>query len=165
MQLRKKRKKEPLNIVPMLDAVFIFIFFLLTTIQFVDMRSIKTSLPMVQTVEQEKLKKEPLNLTLKVKANSIDILIGLNGRLHQRIEKSNGFYKFDDLYRAVYELKKKNPKEDSVVLKPDLKVKYREIISIIDNVKVIKDKKDYLKDKKGLNITGMFQKVSFDTGG
>ena len=51
---RKLKKPEKLNLVPILDSVFIFIFFLLMSAQFVDVFEIGSSLPMTKEAKDQK---------------------------------------------------------------------------------------------------------------
>ena len=66
-KIRREDKLEKLNLVPIMDAVFIFIFFLLFSAQFIKLFEIETEAPIVNEVPSNKpLEKEPLNLKLKV---------------------------------------------------------------------------------------------------
>jgi len=73
----KMKKPEKLNLVPILDSVFIFIFFLLMSAQFVDVYEIGSSVPMMKEAKNEKQEKDPLNLTLEVSKTQIVVKTGL----------------------------------------------------------------------------------------
>ena len=76
---RKRMNKIPkLNLIPILDAVFIFIFFLLMSAQFVDIYEIGTDAPAVAEIEEEKDKTPPLNLTLVITHNRLTLKKGLH---------------------------------------------------------------------------------------
>ena len=74
---RKIKKPEKLNLVPILDSVFIFIFFLLMSAQFVDVYEIGSSVPMTKEAKVDRDDKDPLNLTLEVNKSQIIIKTGL----------------------------------------------------------------------------------------
>ena len=59
---RKKKKVERLNLIPILDAVFIFIFFLLMSAQFLEIYQVGSDLPIATDAPPPK-DKDPLNLT------------------------------------------------------------------------------------------------------
>src|SRR6476620_10357704 len=73
----KIKKPEKLNLVPILDSVFIFIFFLLMSAQFVDVYEIGSSLPMTKDAPAEKNDKDPLNLTLEITKEQVVVKTGL----------------------------------------------------------------------------------------
>ena len=56
---KKKDKKVKPNLIPILDAVFIFIFFLLISAQFIDVYEINSDAPAVVTVDRKIDKKKP----------------------------------------------------------------------------------------------------------
>ena len=67
----KRRRREnsdtqqgKINLVPMLDSIFNFIFFLLITSSFVTIFEIKSPVPLVSSSPPPKINKNPLNLTI-----------------------------------------------------------------------------------------------------
>ena len=56
---RTKKKKQGLNLIPILDAIFILIFFLLMSAQFVKIYEIGSDVPIVSDQEPPKDKKKP----------------------------------------------------------------------------------------------------------
>ena len=68
MRVRTKKKVPKLNLIPILDAVFIFIFFLLMSAQFVEIYEIGSDAPTVKNVTKNN-KEDPLNLTVDVFKN------------------------------------------------------------------------------------------------
>ncbi len=131
---RKKMAVPKLNLVPIMDSVFIFIFFLLLSAQFVDIHEIQGDAPVVATYEDSKHKKEPLNLVLEIANDTIDIKIGLDGRSYKKIP-------FDDrlsqLHTVLTELKAKNIDEDSVILKPAKALPYGKLVAIMDSIRTV----------------------------
>lgn len=139
-QRRKKKTIERLNLIPILDSVFIFIFFLLMSAQFIEIYEIPTKAPVVQQVSEEKLKKEPLNLRILIKKNKFIITRGMNNR-KVLVENKNGEkYQYEKLIKKLRQLKEEYPKEVTAQLIPSDNVEYSDIIDIVDKVKFL-DKK------------------------
>ena len=148
---RQVEKLERLNIVQIMDAVFIFIFFLLFSAQFIKLFEIETEAPVVSEVpEYVELEKDPLNLILKVYSNKIELLKGID----RIIDKT--FYKKDVNYlillkQELLKLRLSHPDDDYVIISPQPQIKYNEIIKIIDAAQTLPDKKIYkvkTKDKE-----------------
>lgn len=146
----KIKKPEKLNLVPILDSVFIFIFFLLMSAQFVDVYEIGSSVPMTQEATEKKDDKDPLNLTLMISKEQIVVKTGL------RKPVSRAFASTQDIEMKDYltELKKQNPKENTIILKSDPKVPFQRLVAIIDYTQLTKDSKEKL-----------FEQVVFDNSG
>jgi biopolymer transport protein ExbD len=147
----KIKKPEKLNLVPILDSVFIFIFFLLMSAQFVDVFEIGSSLPMTKEAKQEKEDdKDPLNLTLEISKTQIVVKTGL------RTPRSRTFASEQkkEMVEYLTELKKLNPKENTMILKADPKVSFQNLVTVIDSTQNPTDKKDLL-----------FPQIVFDNNG
>jgi biopolymer transport protein ExbD len=147
---RKLKKIEKLNLVPILDAVFIFIFFLLMSAQFVDVYEIGSSLPMTKESTEKKDDKDPLNLTLEITKESVIVKTGLK----EKRSRSFASTQKDELKAYLTELKRQNPKENTMILKTDPKVPFQNLVSVIDNTQTPKDSKDKL-----------FEQIVFDNSG
>ncbi|MGE3611318.1 MAG: ExbD/TolR family protein [Bacteriovoracaceae bacterium] len=147
---RKLKKPEKLNLVPILDSVFIFIFFLLMSAQFVDVYEIGSSLPMTKEVKDQKEEKDPLNLILEIKKEEITVKTGL------RNPKSRTFASTKTLEIKEYlkELKKSHPKENTMILKADPKISFQNLVTVIDSTQMPKDSKEKL-----------FEQIVFDNSG
>lgn len=146
----KIKKPEKLNLVPILDSVFIFIFFLLMSAQFVDVYEIGSSVPMTKEAKEEKQEKDPLNLTLEISKEQIVVKTGL------RNPRSRTFASEQKTEMKDYlaELKRQNPKENTMILKTDPKVSFQTLITVIDSTKESKEAKDML-----------FPQIVFDNNG
>ncbi len=144
------KKPEKLNLVPILDSVFIFIFFLLMSAQFVEVYEIGSSLPMVKNVEEEKKQKDPLNLTVEVSNQKIIVKTGL--KTPKSLEfKSN---QLDEVRSHLSKLKGMNPEENTIILKVDSSISFQKLISFIDVTQ--KDKSGKIK---------LFEKIVFQNEG
>ena len=127
MHRRKLKKPPTLNLIPILDAIFIFIFFLLMSAQFLDIFEIGSDAPISASSEKHP-DKDPLNLTLVLKEDSIIVKTGLNGDIKKKISFKN----LNELNELLIEIKKNYPKESSVILKPSKNFKYHKIVNVID---------------------------------
>lgn len=128
IQRRRVKKMPKLNLIPILDAIFIFIFFLLMSAQFIDIYEIGSDAPITTSVEQPKPDKEPLNLTLEIRKDKIIVKTGLDGNVYKSINETE----LNKLNDVLIELKNQNPKENSAILKPLSTYEYHKIVKIID---------------------------------
>lgn len=161
--MRRKLKKPPkLNLIPILDAIFIFIFFLLMSAQFIDIYEIGSDAPITSTTSPE-MKKEPLNLTLVLSGNSITVKTGMN----ENVYKTYKFSELDKMNNDLIELKKKHPKEESAILKPTHNFKYEKIVKVIDKTREIAKPNVYITaiDNKNRKYPTkkLFEKIIFET--
>ena len=124
----KMKKPEKLNLVPILDSVFIFIFFLLMSAQFVEVYEIGSSLPMMKESKNEEKEKDPLNLTIEVTKSEIVIKTGL------RSQRSRTFASLqrEEIRTYLQELKRQYPKEQTMILRADPKISFQNLITVID---------------------------------
>ncbi len=146
----KIKKPEKLNLVPILDSVFIFIFFLLMSAQFVDVYEIGSSVPMMKEAKNEKQEKDPLNLTLEVSKTQIVVKTGL------RSPRSRTFASEQkkEIRDYLTELKRQHPKENTMILKADPKISFQNLVTVIDSTQKEKGSKDEL-----------FSQIVFDNNG
>lgn len=146
----KIKKPEKLNLVPILDSVFIFIFFLLMSAQFVDVYEIGSSVPMTRVAKDENQEKDPLNLTLEVTKTQIVVKTGL------RTPRSRTFASEQkkEMKEYLIELKRQHPKENTMILKADPRISFQNLVTVIDSTQVSKESKDKL-----------FEQIVFDNNG
>ena len=158
MNLGKRRKNEKLNLIPILDSVFIFIFFLLMSAQFLDLYEIGSDVPIVKSLPSSSSDDKALNLTLEIFQDSVIIKKGLDGRRVGKVVKESGKYNVEKLKQILMMIKRDHRTEKQVILKPERKVSYTEIVQIMDAVRayhpVSQDKEERL-----------FNKIVFDTIG
>lgn len=156
---RKSKKVEKLNLIPILDAIFIFIFFLLMSAQFIDIYQVGSDAPVTSTLTQEQEdKKKPLNLSLVITKNYILVKGGMDSRVIKKIGMTNGDYEINELKETLMSLKEKHPKESTVIFKPSSNVKYEKIVALMDTVKEFHKKVGNRVAKKDL-----FKKIVFET--
>ena len=152
---RTPKKIERLNLIPILDAIFIFIFFLLMSAQFLDVYEIGSDAPAMKMVKEDS-KKKPLNLKLKIYNSKILITTGPEDSLYKKIKTNGEKFDYSILNKILAEIKKKNMKETSIILKPQKNVNYKTVVQIIDQVRYEKN------SKLGFTQTKMFDQVMFE---
>lgn len=159
---RKKKKHQKLNLIPILDAIFIFIFFLLMSAQFIDIYEIGSDAPITSTTS-EKTKEKPLNLTLVLDKDNITVKTGLDEKIHKTIKADN----LAELNNVLIQLKKQYPKETSAILKPNKNFKYKKIVSVIDYTRQIAKPNVYItaydEQNRKYATKVLFEKIIFDT--
>lgn len=146
----KMKKPEKLNLVPILDSVFIFIFFLLMSAQFVDVYEIGSSVPMTKESKDERPEKDPLNLTVEVQKDEIIVKTGLRNSRSKTFPASAE----TEIKDYLTELKRRHPKENTMILKADPKISFQRLVTVIDTTQTAKDKKEKL-----------FEQIVFDNSG
>jgi biopolymer transport protein ExbD len=146
----KMKKPEKLNLVPILDSVFIFIFFLLMSAQFVDVYEIGSSLPMTKEAKDDKIEKDPLNLTIEVGKEQIVVKTGL------KTTKTKSFPAdgLKEIKEYLTDLKRRHPKENTMILKADPKISFQRLVTVIDTTQIAANKNEKL-----------FEQIVFDNGG
>ena len=155
------------NIVPILDAVFIFIFFLLMSAEFIKYYVINSDAPAIKMVDSLGSSEErPLNLALEIKPRGIIIKTNPEGQVSEILSLKNGDYDWEKLLEIMVELKKKHIEENSVILRPHNRLSYKKVIKFIDVVRELpKDQKPLVaKNKRGATVEAdiLFDRVIFE---
>ncbi len=164
----RRKRKEPvkrLNLIPILDAVFIFIFFLLMSANFIKIYEVQSDVPIVSTTPP-KSKKKPLALTLKVTGSGLNLYTGVPSRMVKKIKKTQeGEYNLEALHDFMVNIKKANAKERSLILEPIVDVDYEALVKIMDTIRMYRntDDKVWYKDKAGVDIQAkhLFDQIVF----
>jgi biopolymer transport protein ExbD len=134
---RKTPKITRLNLIPILDAIFIFIFFLLMSAQFLDIYEIHANTPATkQITEKEEQEKKPLNLKVLISSEELILKTGLNSITVATFD--NNKEGLAGLTAKLVELKASHPNEKTAIIVPNNTVKYKKIIPVIDHVKLNK---------------------------
>jgi biopolymer transport protein ExbD len=127
---RRLKRPERLNLVPILDSVFIFIFFLLMSAQFVEVYEIGSSVPMTQEVPEHS-EKDPLNLTLHISNDQVVMKYGSKNPVSKTFLMSEK----EKLREEILALKARFPEENTVILKSEPKVNFQAVVNVIDNTR------------------------------
>lgn len=141
------------NLIPILDAVFIFIFFLLMSASFLQIFEINSDVPMVSSAPPPK--RPPLAFTIKVFSSRVTFYRGVPSRAVTSFSKNaEGEYPYEEIRNYMLNLKKKYPKERTMILEPIVDVNYEVIVKLMDSVRLLKKTDDsiYYKDKDGLDV-------------
>lgn len=164
----RKRKKpdEKLNLVPIMDSVFIFIFFLLMSASFLKIYEIGSDVPIVSDAEPPKDKKEPLALTMNIQTNEITLSTGVPSRPYKKFQReAGGEFNYEDIHATLIDLKKKHLDEDSIIFEPNGDLTYEEIVKIMDAVRMLDrtDEAIFKTNKDGIDekVKDLFNKIIF----
>lgn len=162
---RKPKKMEKLNVIPILDAVFIFIFFLLMSAQFLKIYEIGSDAPAVTTINDKKDKRPPLNLILDITKSAIDVKTGLDEVLFKSIPAKSGEHDIDALKTALVEIKRSHIDETSIIFRPKSKVPYKNLVKIMDAVRNLETGNVTGKNLKGklVETQTLFDQIIFET--
>ncbi len=163
---KRKKPEEKLNLVPIMDSVFIFIFFLLMSASFLKIYEIGSDVPIVSEEEPPKDKKDPLALTLKLDLNELTLLKGIPSEVIQTFQRqADGSFNYEELHAALMDQKKQNLDEDSIIFEPVGDLTYEEIVNIMDAVRMINKTDDaiFKKNKDGIDekVKQLFDKIIF----
>ena len=161
----KKGGEDKINLVPILDAVFILIFFLLLSSQFMSIYEINSDVPLVSSNEPPP-KKKPLALTVEIRENALWVFSGVPSRVETQIPKDEeGEYDLVALHDYMVEKKKKHTDERSIIIEPVIDVEYEKIVLIMDAVRMLRptDETFFLKNKEGIEeeVEVLFDKIMF----
>jgi biopolymer transport protein ExbD len=163
---KRKRPEEKLNLVPIMDSVFIFIFFLLMSASFLKIYEIGSPIPIISDKEPPKPDKDPLALAMTLETNEIILLKGIPQREIQRFKRlPDGTFDYEAIHTALIEIKKSNKDEDSIIFEPIGDLTYEEIVEVMDAVRMMKKTDDsiFRPNKEGIDepVKNLFDKIIF----
>ena len=145
---RKRRESAKINLTSYMDAIFIFIFFLLMSSNFIKVFEINSPIPVISNEETTTVK-DQLALTVKIGANAIDISSGTPATHLKKIGKVGTGYDLKTLQAVLVQLKEQHPTENTVTLLPEVDLAYEELVKIMDAVRM-KEEVDRTKLKKSM---------------
>ena len=163
---KRKRPEEKLNLVPIMDSVFIFIFFLLMSASFLKIYEIGSPIPIISEKEPPKQDKEPLALAMTLETNEIILLKGVPQREIQRFKRlPDGTFDYEAIHTTLIDIKKQNVDEDSIIFEPIGDLTYEEIVKVMDAVRMLKKTDDSIMkpNKEGIDepLKSLFDKIIF----
>lgn len=141
------------NLIPILDAVFIFIFFLLLSANFLKVYEINSNVPTISS-EPPPNDQKPLNLGLKIYDNKINIYTGVPWQLLKTINKnSNDKFDLNLLHDYLIAVKKQNLNERTITFEPVDSIEYETLVEIMDAARAFKttDPSFYKTTKDGMD--------------
>ena len=166
-----KRKKKVLsgkpNLTPLLDAIFIFIFFLLFSSDLKQIFEIPIDIPIISESDNKKTDEEPLGLTLQLKKSSLTLLSGAPLKTIKDIKnKEDNTYDLEELHRTLIAIKKENKREKTIIIDPLFNLEYENLIKVLDNIRYFRntDESVYINDKENgeIKIKELFNKIIFE---
>ena len=163
---RKSRSNTSrLNLVPILDAVFIFIFFLLMSASFLNLFEISSDVPIISSTPP-KTNDKPLALTVIIQNQRIDIATGVPSRVRASFERDEeGKYDLEALRQYLLNLKKDNVRENTAIFEPRINLDYSTLVEIMDAVRLLRptDEDIFYKDKDGVDrkAESLFDNIVF----
>jgi biopolymer transport protein ExbD len=164
---RKRKKPDAkLNLIPIMDSIFIFIFFLLMSATFLKINEVGSDVPIISDSEPPKDEKDPLALTLVIETNEIILSKGVPSRPIQKFQRqADGLFNYDELHTVLLGIKKSHVKENSIILEPVGDLTYDEIVKIMDAVRKMNktDEAIYMPNKDGVDekLKELFSKIVF----
>ena len=160
---RVKKKVQKPNLIPILDAVFIFIFFLLMSANFVKIFEIPSNVPIVS--DSPPPKKPPFTLTLIIDDNSMILRQGVTAKIVGSFRKDRkGDYDIASLRNKLIRIKKRYKNEKTIIFEPKVNIAYEDLIEIMDAVRMLKRTDETLfKKVKGVDtkIRELFSNIVF----
>ena len=166
-----KRKKKVIpgkpNLTPLLDAIFIFIFFLLFSSDLKQIFEIPIDVPIISESDNKDSEDEPLGLTLQLKKSSLTLLSGSPLKKIKDIKNKEGNeYDLEELHKTLISIKKENKKEKTIIIDPLFNLEYENLIKILDNIRYFRntDESIYINDKENgeIKIKELFNKIIFE---
>jgi len=157
---KKVSKATALNLIPILDGIFILIFFLLITSNFSGTFQVESSAPVISSTPPEEEEKS-LNLELHLGKERIQIFTAETTRsLRKEIAvslSSTSKEHLISLHEALVSLKKDFPKDKTAILFPEANLSTQELIAYIDEIRHLNptDEAIFYKEK------GLDQKATF----
>jgi len=132
--------KQP-DLVPVMDAMFTMIFFLLASSEIVKLNEIGSDLPIMKFSKDSNPEKKELVLRMELQPQSIRLI---NESDNKELFSSpwgdiGDNSVFDKLNETVKELKTKYPKEERVIVITDLSIKYDSVVKSLDAVRQAAD--------------------------
>jgi len=149
-----------INVVPILDAVFIFIFFLLMNTQIGEYFQITTSKPIVKSVSASQME-ELKGKFFKVRVTNDKIVFTEGAKENVLKEFTWGQEDLIALHDFAKMMKEKNPKEKSIVVKSKPDVKYKDLIKVVDAVQKKVEVEATIANSKAI-LKPLYENLAFE---
>jgi biopolymer transport protein ExbD len=149
------------NIIPLMDVIFIFIFFLLMSVQFLEFFSITVSNPISKssdaTPPDKKDEKEKKQFKLLLSKTKIELSEGLEEKVIETVDYSDSG--IEKLKRILLEKKKQYPDETAMIVKPYKDVDFNHIVLAVDSAQ------QKLNPTKKNDNEKVFKSIAFEARG
>ena len=157
---KRQVQDQKLNLIPILDSVFIFIFFLLVSANFIKIYEISSDVPIL-SASSPPSKKKPLALTLRIELSQITLHTGVPGRKIKTFRRNAQGYPLEDLHDYLVALKQKHRFERSIIFEPKFNLTYEEIIQVMDAVRTLRKTDPSFYTKNEERHFHLFDKIVF----
>jgi biopolymer transport protein ExbD len=148
---RKSKGTEDaeLPLVPIMDAFVTLIAFLLLATSLLSVTLIDTPVPVVSNIPEDS-KEKPLQLTLKLSPEKLELSAMRPGVPRQEFPKIDKGYDLPKLHEALVAIRTQFPLEKTVIFMPTGDIKYDDIVQTMDAVRILAktDPPFYVKDEK-----------------
>ncbi len=149
---KKNRAIPKLNLTSVMDAIFIFIFFLLMSANFTKVFELPSDVPIAS---KDMPKDKPLALTLKIEEANVQVFSGVPARFMKSFGRlPDGEYDLPNLKLYMIEIRKKYPNENTILVEPIVDLTYEELVKVIDAARILEktDEAIFVKDKDGVDV-------------
>ena len=128
-----------LNLVPILDTMVTLIAFLLFTMSFLEIVTVESTFPTTSGKPlAEALKEKPLQLTVTLHSDKLEIWSPFNATIEQKIPNlAPGQPDLQTLHEKLVLIKQKFPNEKRVVLVPHAGATYDILIAMMDSIRIM----------------------------
>lgn len=138
---RRKSSRDEINLplVPVIDTMVTLIGFLLFTMSFFSVVSIESPFPQASARDvEEKLKEKPLQLTVTVRDQEVEIWSPFERFPAKKIPHiSTGLPDTKVLHESLVAIKQQFPHETKIVVVPNASTNYDILISVMDSMRMM----------------------------
>lgn len=133
MSVGTNSNEPKINIIPLMDVIFIFIFFLLMSVQFFEYFQITSSNPITKTPQQvPKDDTKPKQFKVQVANDSVEFTEGMEEKVLAKFNNDEADKK--KLRDFMRKIKNDFPDENSMIIKPYRDISFERIVDVIDSV-------------------------------
>ncbi|MDH4467180.1 MAG: biopolymer transporter ExbD [Bacteriovoracaceae bacterium] len=150
---RKPKEIPQPQLIPVLDAMFIMIFFILATATFTKPLEIGSDLPVMRISQNENPDKRKFSLRMQINTEKVTLTNDIDKK-----ELFSGIWKDPDMLKQLnakcQELKSQFVDDNRVVVVSDLSSKYEDVVLALDAVRQV---------KVGKEVSKLFNQIMFET--
>jgi biopolymer transport protein ExbD len=131
---RKKPQEQKINLIPILDGIFILIFFILSAAQFVKLKEIGSDLPVYRLAGNDDIPKKEFSLKVIISESDIQIL---NDEKNELLQKFNigDVGLLTRVTEFLLTLKSKFPEENKAKIKVTENYNYQSLVKVLDAIR------------------------------
>ena len=161
---KQRHNAQKINLIPILDAIFIFIFFLLMSASFFKVFEISSDVPMISNAPLPKGK--PLALTVIIDKTVLSVSTGVPSKVRRTFKKRpDGQYDLMAFKQYLISLKKRYKRENTAILEPRFNINYETLVQIMDTIRIMGPIEEdiFYIDQHGVSrkVDTLFSKIVF----